>query len=66
VPSAQGIIETAAASATGSSKAQLQAIASSPLVWLSADEYARVKNYVPITSKNRAMFYSIFQPVVTG
>jgi len=66
VPAAQGIISAAAAKASGSDKATLGAVASSPLVWLSADEYSRVKNYVPITSKNRASFYSIFQPVTAG
>jgi spermidine/putrescine transport system substrate-binding protein len=66
VPTAQGLIQAAAAKATGSDKATLQAVATSPLVWLSAAEYGRVKNYVPITSKNRASFYSIFQPVTAG
>jgi spermidine/putrescine transport system substrate-binding protein len=66
VPAAQGLIQAAAAKASGSDKATLEAVAASPLVWLSADEYARVKNYVPITSKNRASFFSIFQPVTAG
>jgi spermidine/putrescine transport system substrate-binding protein len=66
VPSSQAIIQSAAASATGSAKSTLQAVATSPLVWLTDAEYSRVKNYVPITSKNRQSFYNIFQPIVTG
>ena len=67
VPSVQGIIQADAAKATkASDKALLEEVATSPLVWLTAADYARLKSYVPITSKNRATFYSIFQPVVAG
>ncbi len=66
VPSVQGIIAKAAAAAKGSSKATLQEVATSPLVWLSAADYARLKNYVPLTAKNEATFNGIFQPVVAG
>jgi spermidine/putrescine transport system substrate-binding protein len=62
----QDIIKSDAASAKGSDKATLEAVATSPLVWLSAADYARLKNYVPITSKNQSTFYGIFQPVVAG
>ena len=66
VPAVQDIIKSDAASAKGSDKATLEAVATSPLVWLSAADYARLKNYVPITSKNQSTFYGIFQPVVAG
>jgi spermidine/putrescine transport system substrate-binding protein len=66
VPSVQPIIASAVAGAKGSNKTLLQDVATSSLVWLTAADYARLKNYVPITSKNRATFYSIFQPVVAG
>ena len=57
VPAVQDIIKSDAASAKGSDKATLEAVATSPLVWLSAADYARLKNYVPITSKNQSTFY---------
>jgi spermidine/putrescine transport system substrate-binding protein len=66
VPAVQDIIKSDAAKAKGDDKATLEAVANSPLVWLSAADYARLKNYVPITSKNQSTFYGIFQPVVAG
>jgi spermidine/putrescine transport system substrate-binding protein len=66
VPSARPIIQAAAAKATGSTKANLTEVATSPLVWPSASEYARLKNYVPLTAKTRPVFSSIFEPVVAG
>ena len=66
VPSVQAIIQAHAAKATGSDKATLQQVASSPLVWLTPADYARLSPYVKITAQNRAAFYSIFQPVVAG
>jgi spermidine/putrescine transport system substrate-binding protein len=66
VPSARSIIQTASATATGDTKKNLTEVASSPLVWPSADVYARLKNYVPLTSKTRSTFNSIFEPVVAG
>lgn len=66
VPSVQGIIKAAAAKATGDDKASLEEVAGSPLVWLPAADYTRLKSYVPVTSKNENKFNSIFQPVVAG
>jgi spermidine/putrescine transport system substrate-binding protein len=66
VPSVQGLIKTAAAAATGDAKASLQEVAGSSLVWLTAADYARLKNYVPVTAKNEDTFNGIFQPVVAG
>jgi spermidine/putrescine transport system substrate-binding protein len=66
VPSVQDVIKKAAASASGSNKQTLLEVADSPLVWLSTAEYARLKNYVPVTAKNEATFNGIFQPVVAG
>jgi spermidine/putrescine transport system substrate-binding protein len=66
VPSVQAIIQADAAKATGSDKATLEQVATSPLVWLTPADYARLHPYVEITAKNRAAFYSIFQPVVAG
>ena len=66
VPSVQAIIQADAAKATGSDKATLEQVASSPLVWLTPADYARLHPYVKITAQNRATFYSIFQPVVAG
>jgi spermidine/putrescine transport system substrate-binding protein len=66
VPSVQGLVAKAAAAASGDNKASLQEVATSSLVWPSATEYSRLKNYVPITAKNSNLFNSIFQPVVAG
>jgi spermidine/putrescine transport system substrate-binding protein len=67
VPSVQAIIKADAAKATKpADKATLLEVAGSPLVWLSADDYSRLRSYVPITSKNSVTFNSIFQPVVAG
>ena len=66
VPSVQGIIKKAAASASGAAKQSLAEVADSPLVWISSAEYARLKSYVPVTAKNEATFNGIFQPVVAG
>lgn len=66
VPSARALISADAAKAKGSDKSTLEAVATSSLVWPSAADYKLLKNYVPITSKNRGVFYSIFQPVTAG
>jgi spermidine/putrescine transport system substrate-binding protein len=66
VPSARSIIQSDAAAATGDTKTNLTEVATSPLVWPTADVYARLKNYVPLTSKTRSTFNSIFEPVVAG
>ena len=66
VPAVQDLIKQAAAAATGDDKKTLEEVADSPLVWLSSDEYARLKNYVPLTAKNESTFNGIFQPVVAG
>jgi spermidine/putrescine transport system substrate-binding protein len=67
VPSVQAIIKTdAAKAAKPDDKKTLLEVAGSPLVWLSADDYSRLKSYVPITSKTSVTFNSIFQPVVAG
>ena len=51
VPAVQSIISADAAKATGSSKKTLQEVATSPLVWLTAADYARLHNYVNVTGK---------------
>ena len=66
VPAVQDLIKQSAATATGSDKKALLEVADSPLVWLSSAEYARLKHYVPLTSKNSSVFNGIFQPVVAG
>lgn len=67
VPSVQDIIKAdAAKAAKPADKQALLEVADSPLVWLSADDYSRLKSYVPITAKTSVAFNSIFQPVVAG
>jgi spermidine/putrescine transport system substrate-binding protein len=66
VPSTLSIIESDASKATGSTKSTLNEVATSSLVWPSATSYARLKNYAPLTEKNRGAFNTIFEPVVAG
>jgi spermidine/putrescine transport system substrate-binding protein len=66
IPAVQGIVKADAAKAKGSDKATLTEVATSPLVWPSAAEYAVLKNYVPLTAKTNQTFQSIFQPVTAG
>jgi spermidine/putrescine transport system substrate-binding protein len=66
VPAVQSIIASDAAKATGSSKTTLQEVASSPLVWLTPADYARLHNYVNVTGKAQQTYSSIFEPVVSG
>jgi len=65
VPSAQTIIASAAAKATGSSKALLHEVATSELVWPSAADYKRLYNYPDVSGKAQAQFQSIFNPITT-
>jgi spermidine/putrescine transport system substrate-binding protein len=66
VPSVRSIVTADAAKATGSTKKTLTEVATSPLVWPNTADYARLKNYVPLTPKTKPVFDSIFQPVVAG
>jgi spermidine/putrescine transport system substrate-binding protein len=66
VPSVQSIISSDAAKASGSAKKTLQEVANSPLVWLTAADYARLHNYVNVTGKAQQTYSSIFEPVVSG
>jgi spermidine/putrescine transport system substrate-binding protein len=66
VPGAQSLIATAASTASGSNKTTLNEVATSTLVWPSAEVYTRLKNYAPLTTKTRPVYQSIFEPVVAG
>ncbi len=66
VPSAQPVIAAAAQQATGSDKASLTEVATSPLVWPTPAVYSRLYDYVSPTGKLKTEFQSIFQPVVAG
>jgi spermidine/putrescine transport system substrate-binding protein len=66
VPAARGLIRTAAGKATGSEKKNLEEVADSSLVWLSAADEARLHNFVSPTGKLQQTFTSIFEPVVSG
>lgn len=66
VPAVRDIVKSDAAKAKGREKKTLEAVASSPLVWPSDSDYARMKNYVPLTAKTNGTFQNIFQPVVAG
>jgi spermidine/putrescine transport system substrate-binding protein len=66
VPSVQQIVKADTAKATGQNKKLLTEVATSPLVWPTAADYARLKSYVPLTGKTQTAFNAVFEPVVAG
>ncbi|WP_187369718.1 polyamine ABC transporter substrate-binding protein [Fodinicola acaciae] len=66
VPSTQQVIRADAAAATGDDKESLEAVASSPLVYPSASDYARLHSFRPLTPTEDRTFQDIFQPITQG
>jgi spermidine/putrescine transport system substrate-binding protein len=67
VPAAKDQIAKDAAAATGEDKATLTQVAASPLVFPTADDYARLHYYVPFAAEaEHQEFQSVFEPVVLG
>jgi spermidine/putrescine transport system substrate-binding protein len=63
VPAAQAVIQRDAAAATGSTKASLQQVASSPLVFPSAADYSKLYRYRTLTNSELNTWNNIFEPV---
>jgi spermidine/putrescine transport system substrate-binding protein len=66
VPGTREIIQQLAAAATGEEKATLEAVASSPLVYPSAAELAKLRNYRSLTQAEEVVYDKIFQPIPQG
>ncbi|MGI5491844.1 polyamine ABC transporter substrate-binding protein [Microtetraspora malaysiensis] len=67
VPGAQEIIRADAAKATGEAKKTLEMIADSPLVFPSAEVYAKLRTYRTLAdAAEQKKFESIFQPITTS
>ncbi|UQU62362.1 spermidine/putrescine ABC transporter substrate-binding protein [Couchioplanes caeruleus] len=67
VPDAKEQIKKDAAAASGADKASLEAVAKSPLVFPTADDYARLHYYRDFaTAAEQQEYQSIFEPIVLG
>ncbi|GAA4604029.1 spermidine/putrescine transport system substrate-binding protein [Actinoplanes octamycinicus] len=67
VPGAQAQIKKDAAALSGSDRAEMQQVASSPLVFPSDADYAKLHYYVNFnTAEEQQIFSSIFDPIVLG
>jgi spermidine/putrescine transport system substrate-binding protein len=66
VPKARPVIFADAAKSSGAQKRQLTRVATSPLVFLPAVEYSRLRNYADVSGKRQEQYQSIFNPLVAG
>jgi len=66
VPAAQPVIAGDAARASGAIRQLLREVAISELVWPSAADYRRLYNYADVSGKLRAVYESIFNPVISA
>lgn len=67
VPAAQQVIASDAAQATGADKATLQQLSTSPLVFPTAADYARLHYYRDFaTAAEQHQYNAIFDPIVTS
>ncbi|CAM3623007.1 spermidine/putrescine ABC transporter substrate-binding protein [Nocardiopsis rhodophaea] len=63
VPEAQEILKEKAAEASGKEKKELDGLVDSPLVFPTEEDYARLHNYVPLTTDNEKSFTPLFLSV---
>jgi spermidine/putrescine transport system substrate-binding protein len=66
VPATQAIINSEAAKAKGDEKKSLDLMASSPLIYPSESDLARLRSYKTLTSAEEKVFEGIFQPITQG
>jgi spermidine/putrescine transport system substrate-binding protein len=66
VPAAKDVITAQAASATGSKKTTLEAVANSPLVFPSDADYAKLRHYRSLTSATEKEYNTVFQHITAG
>ncbi|MEV7965343.1 spermidine/putrescine ABC transporter substrate-binding protein [Sphaerisporangium sp. NPDC088356] len=66
VPSTQQLIKAEADKATGDEKKSLELMATSPLIYPSESDMARLRSYKTLTSAEEKVFEGIFQPITQG
>ncbi|GAA3833883.1 spermidine/putrescine ABC transporter substrate-binding protein [Sphaerisporangium flaviroseum] len=66
VPGTQEIIKAKADKATGDDKKSLELLASSPLIYPSESDMARLRSYKTLTPAEEKVFEGIFQPIAQG
>ncbi|KII00517.1 ABC transporter substrate-binding protein [Streptomonospora alba] len=63
VPASRGILREKAAEASGDEKETLERVADSSLVFPTEEDYAKLHDYVPVTSENEEEFAPLFLAV---
>jgi spermidine/putrescine transport system substrate-binding protein len=66
VPGAKQVIAADAAKASGSDKKSLEAMASSPLVFPSDADYAKLRHYRSLTPAEEKEYNAVFQHITAG
>ena len=66
VPAAKDAIAADAAKATGSDKKALQALSTSPLVFPSDADYAKLRHYRSLTAAEEKDYNAVFQHITAG
>ncbi|GLY72591.1 polyamine ABC transporter substrate-binding protein [Actinoallomurus iriomotensis] len=66
VPAAKDVIAADAAKATGSKKKTLESVASSPLVFPTDADYARLRHYRSLTPAEEKDYTAVFQHITAG
>jgi spermidine/putrescine transport system substrate-binding protein len=66
VPAAKDVITTQAAGATGSKKKTLEALATSPLVFPTDADYAKLRHYRSLTPAEEKDYNAVFQHITAG
>ena len=66
VPSAKSVIEQDAAKAKGDDKALFKSVIDSPLVFPTAQDYAKLHTYRVLGKNDLKTYQGLFQPIVAG
>ncbi|RFU42419.1 spermidine/putrescine ABC transporter substrate-binding protein [Actinomadura logoneensis] len=66
VPGVQDVIRRQAAAATGKDKADLDRLATSPLIFPSAEEYAKLRTYRALSNAELPRYQKVFQTIPQG
>ncbi|MEU7003126.1 spermidine/putrescine ABC transporter substrate-binding protein [Nonomuraea sp. NPDC046570] len=66
VPATQELVRTHAAEEKGEDKKLLEQIATSPLIYPSAEDMAKMRSYKMLTTAEEKVFEGIFQPISQG
>jgi len=63
VPGAKAVIQQDAAAAKGDDKTYLEGLVTSPLIFPSTEDYARLHRYRVLTAAEERTWNSIFEPI---